>query len=385
MSLAPAQIINRYAKERRFDESDESLLARLLTVRFNESNLHSIGDLSLLKNLVKLYLRDNSISSLMNLDSAPKLTHLYIINNEITELETVAKLPFLEKLYGGRNRIQVIEGLENMTELVELHIESQKLFPGEKMHLEPQSLSCLKALEVLNISNNRIDNLEFCASLSKLKNLICEDNRLQTFDQLQYLKNCKKLSKVCFSGNPITKEKRYRDSVILNVEAIETLDDKEVKKNEVAFVRNWNQFKIDKESKTNLLAEARSKRNQLGYSDIDTVLSGLPSGYAHLTELMRRRDDSFPSPTVPSQSEPRLGSPNKAGFPLQSRSIGDSLAKPEPMRRSPARAATPEVTGGGGDVTPVPKSPMPITPHQSEPNRKFTIENSPKDANASCT
>ena len=41
MSLAPAQIINRYAKERRFDESDESLLARLLTVRFNESNVSS--------------------------------------------------------------------------------------------------------------------------------------------------------------------------------------------------------------------------------------------------------------------------------------------------------------------------------------------------------
>ena len=150
--------------------------------------------------------------------------------------------------------------------------------------------------KVLNISSNRIDNLEFCASLTKLKNLKCEDNRLNSITELQYLKNCKKLSKVkeillanrhvyiisinnknrfqvCFRGNPIAKEKRYRDSVILNVEAIESLDEKEVKKNEVAFIRNWNQFKIDKESKTNLLAEARSKRNQLGYSDLDTVFS----------------------------------------------------------------------------------------------------------------
>jgi len=384
MALTPTQIINRYGKERRFDESDESLLSRLLTVRFNESNLTTIGDLSLLKNLVKLYLRDNSISSLINLDSAPKLTHLYIINNEISELETVAKLPYLEKLYGGRNRIQVIEGLQNMTELVELHIESQKLYPGEKMHLEPQSLSSLKALEVLNISSNRIDNLEFCASLTKLKNLKCEDNRLNSIAELQYLKNCKKLSKVCFRGNPIAKEKRYRDSVILNVEAIESLDEKEVKKNEVAFIRNWNQFKIDKESKTNLLAEARSKRNQLGYSDLDTVFNGLPSGYGHLTELMRRREDTFPSQTLPSHSEPRLGSPDKPGFPLQSRSIGDTGSKPEPMRRSPARAATPEVTGGGGDVTPIPKSPKPTTPYK-EPVKSLMIENSPKNADASCT
>ena len=39
MALTPTHILNRYGKERRFDESDESLLSRLLTVRFNESNV----------------------------------------------------------------------------------------------------------------------------------------------------------------------------------------------------------------------------------------------------------------------------------------------------------------------------------------------------------
>ena len=42
---------------------------------------------------------------------------------------------------------KVIEGLTNLDNLLELHIENQKLFPGEKMHLEPESLSTLKNLE----------------------------------------------------------------------------------------------------------------------------------------------------------------------------------------------------------------------------------------------
>jgi protein phosphatase 1 regulatory subunit 42 len=33
----------------------------------------------------------------------------------------------------GGNQIRVLEGLENLTELVELHIENQKLPPGEKV------------------------------------------------------------------------------------------------------------------------------------------------------------------------------------------------------------------------------------------------------------
>ena len=110
------------------------------------------------------------------------------------------RLPYIEKLYAGRNRIQVIEGLENMENLRELHIENQKLFPGEKMHLEPESLSALSRLQVLNISNNKIDNMEFIRSLTELNTLRCEDNHIHDLTHLTVLKNCKKLQKVIMTS-----------------------------------------------------------------------------------------------------------------------------------------------------------------------------------------
>lgn len=100
-------------------------------------------------------------------------------------------IPVLTNLF-----FQVIEGLENMENLVELHIENQKLFMGEKMHLEPESLSALQSLQVLNISNNGIDKLEFVATLPQLGCLRCENNNLTDLDDLTVLKKCLKLQKV---------------------------------------------------------------------------------------------------------------------------------------------------------------------------------------------
>merc|ERR1719290_784336 len=121
MALTSKSILQRYGKERRFDESDNSLLSRLLTVRFNDANLTKIGDLSELTNLVKLYVRNNHLN---NISTAPQLTYLYVINNKLTELASITKLTKLEKLYAGGNNIQV-----------------------------------------LNISNNGVDNLDFIENL----------------------------------------------------------------------------------------------------------------------------------------------------------------------------------------------------------------------------
>merc|ERR1712131_397268 len=72
MALTSKSILQRYGKERRFDESDNSLLSRLLTVRFNDANLTKIGDLSELTNLVKLYVRNNQIANISNISTAPQ-------------------------------------------------------------------------------------------------------------------------------------------------------------------------------------------------------------------------------------------------------------------------------------------------------------------------
>ena len=99
-------------------------------------------------------------------------------DNHITELESITRLSNLEKLYAGRNHIQIIEGLVNLDNLLELHLESQLLEKGEKLHVEPESLAALKWLQVLNISNNNIDNLDFVRNLAELRTLRCADNNI---------------------------------------------------------------------------------------------------------------------------------------------------------------------------------------------------------------
>ena len=52
-------------------------------------------------------------------------------------------LVFLLCRYLGGNMIAVVEGLETLCELKELHLESQRLAPGEKLLLDPMNLLSL--------------------------------------------------------------------------------------------------------------------------------------------------------------------------------------------------------------------------------------------------
>merc|ERR1712106_315607 len=63
MSLNSKSICQRYGKERRFDESDRSLLSHLLTVRCNGANLTKIGDLSAPENVNNLWISEVALAS----------------------------------------------------------------------------------------------------------------------------------------------------------------------------------------------------------------------------------------------------------------------------------------------------------------------------------
>lgn len=45
--------------------------------------------------------------------------------------------------YLGGNKITVVEGLEELTELRELHVQNQRLAPGEKLLFDPRTLHSL--------------------------------------------------------------------------------------------------------------------------------------------------------------------------------------------------------------------------------------------------
>lgn len=45
--------------------------------------------------------------------------------------------------YLGGNKIAVVEGLEKLGELNELHLENQRMAPGEKLLFDPRTLLSL--------------------------------------------------------------------------------------------------------------------------------------------------------------------------------------------------------------------------------------------------
>lgn len=155
------------------------------------------------------------------------------------------------------------------------------------MHLEPESLSTLKNLEVLNVSGNGLATMEFCAFLSKLVSLRCEDNNITRFNELKVLKNCHELRYVHMKGNPIAKMSKYRDNIILNVKKIEQIDDKDVTRNEINFLRKWNDFRISQSQESLRLQRRHEAHTLVDYGHHN----GLPSGYAHVQELLKKRSD----------------------------------------------------------------------------------------------
>ena len=52
--------------------------------------------------------------------------------------------------YLGGNAITVLEGFEKVENLQELHIENQKLAPGEKLLFDPRSLATLSVGYIFN-------------------------------------------------------------------------------------------------------------------------------------------------------------------------------------------------------------------------------------------
>ena len=118
--------------------------------------------------------------------------------------------------------------------------------------------------------------MEFCAFLPKLVSLRCEDNNITRFNELKVLENCYELRYVHMKGNPIAKMSKYRDHIILNVKKIEQIglfkiqaqyckansDDKDVTRNEINFLRKWNDFRIS-QSQESLRLQRRHETHTL--------------------------------------------------------------------------------------------------------------------------
>ncbi|KAG9283388.1 protein phosphatase 1 regulatory subunit 42 isoform X1 [Astyanax mexicanus] len=279
-------------------------LKKLTHLNFSNKNIDDIDDLSMCRNLTVLYLYDNQITQICNLSFAANLTHLYLQNNQITHIENLSCLQSLSKLFLGGNSITVVEGLEQLKELRELHIESQRLPPGEKLIFDPCTILALSgSLSVLNINNNNIDEIHDLAVLNNLTHLYAADNQLQDMQELELVfSQWPQLNRMDLRGNPVCHKPKYRDRLITICRKLEDLDGKEINELSRQFLINW---KASKEAKRKALSERIMTREITYPLSADFHLGPQhPSAQNRAGFLGKRKPLEFGRPSIKMRSGP---------------------------------------------------------------------------------
>ncbi|XP_036368363.1 protein phosphatase 1 regulatory subunit 42-like isoform X2 [Octopus sinensis] len=233
---------SKYSKKKR-DESVYHYLKRLSHLHLEGKNLTEIDcDFSVCPQLSVLYLYDNHLTAIPDLSRNRNLSHLYLQDNQIRHIPDLSSLIQLTKLYLSNNCIAVIEGLKNLHHLNELYIDRQQLPPGEKLLLDPRSIRAIAVcLQVLNISGNRLTSLNELHPLHQLTCLYASDNKVSQFsDVAGALMNMEKLATLELHGNPMCRNKRYRDKLIIMVKSLENLDGKDISVTSKTFIHNWS-------------------------------------------------------------------------------------------------------------------------------------------------
>lgn len=192
------------------------------------------------RNLQVLYLHDNTIREIKNLETLHTLQNLYLQKNRIGRIEGLENLRHLKKLYLGYNRISVVEKLDGQTNLEELHVEKQALSKGEELCFDPRTMLCLENLLVLNVSQNNLTNVNALLPLRQLKVLKATHNNINDFQETAKILGCLyQLTDADFTGNPMTKLHRYRETIIANTFRLAVLDQKDINETTRDFIKRF--------------------------------------------------------------------------------------------------------------------------------------------------
>jgi internalin A len=127
---------------------------------------------------------------------------LRISNQKISQLHLIAGLKTL--IFLDINNIQPLPlNLDFLSELP--HLQALWVSTNALKTQDLAPLQGLLALRQLDISENQIDDLSFCANLPNLVTLFCNNNQIKT---LAPLTACKNLRRVICWDNPLKKSER---------------------------------------------------------------------------------------------------------------------------------------------------------------------------------
>lgn len=189
-----------------------------------------------------LYLYSNDIRVIRGLDACLGLTALYLQANQISEIGTaLANCISLEKLHLSHNSLACIDGLQNCKALRELYVQNQR--GTAPVTFDSATLASLSAsLTTLNASGNRLADAAPLGQLEALEVLRLADNAIgpEASESLSLaLAGLPRLRELALKGNPITRSRKLRTSVILLCPWLVAIDDRPITQEERLFLENW--------------------------------------------------------------------------------------------------------------------------------------------------
>lgn len=124
-------------------------------------------------------------------------------------------MPSLRKIYLDDNEIKEVTGLQECTNLEELHVARQRLPSFTSLQFDPVTLQAIsRSLQVLEISACGISILAPFTVLYNLRKLFCKDNAVVDLAEVEAVVSLPRLEEANFTGNPCCKLSKYRDITI---------------------------------------------------------------------------------------------------------------------------------------------------------------------------
>merc|ERR1711988_328155 len=222
--------------KRRPDETAEGHLARLTHIALNDKHITHLDGLQTLplKACSVLYLYDNTIPQIGHLQNILNLKDLYLQNNNIEEINGLEHSPQLEALHLDNNCISHLSGLTQNQQLQELKLAQQRVAEDVFFTFDIPTLESLSwSLAHLDISMCRLVDPRPLSILRALQKLDISDNLIEEGETMSdTLPHLQRLRDLSASGNPISRQQKYRQNTIVCCDCLEVLDGREVSQKE---------------------------------------------------------------------------------------------------------------------------------------------------------
>lgn len=190
------------------------------------------------KNYSQNLLSDASLNSLCdarNTEMFPYLQVLQLGDNQITSIASLelGNLPSLKSLFLHHNEISKLDGLNSLSSLKELVLDGNRI-----KYIDPSAFIGLTQLQELHIEENGLRSLANMHPLISLNSLQVGMNRITDVANLDKLSSLTNLMEISLSNNPVCRKQVYRAIILAKCPTLISIDDDRVTLEEKEYVNS---------------------------------------------------------------------------------------------------------------------------------------------------